>query len=81
MKNPYCMEIPVPEEDYFFRKYNVRCLDFVRAFPSVRPGCRLGSRLPFNSLTGVIDANTVYGVKETFARYKYFRNANPFLET
>ncbi|XKL68847.1 hypothetical protein PGB90_006616 [Kerria lacca] len=69
LKNPYCMEIPVPEEDYFYQKYNVRCIDFVRAFPSIRPGCRLGSRLPFNTLTGVIDANTVYGVQESFARH------------
>lgn len=28
-----------------------------------------GSRVPFNTLTGVIDANTVYGVTEEFTRY------------
>ncbi|KAG8323517.1 peroxidase activity protein [Homalodisca vitripennis] len=69
LKNPYCFEIPVPEDDYFYRKYNVKCQDFVRAFPAVRPGCRLGSRTPFNTLTGVIDANTVYGVTEEFSRH------------
>lgn len=30
--------------------------------------CLSGSRQQFNTLTGVIDANTVYGVKESFAR-------------
>ncbi|XP_020300859.1 chorion peroxidase [Pseudomyrmex gracilis] len=68
LKNPYCNEILVPDDDYFYRLFNVRCMDFVRAFPAVRPGCRLGSRVPFNLLTGVLDGNTVYGITETFAR-------------
>ncbi|CAI6367680.1 unnamed protein product [Macrosiphum euphorbiae] len=69
LKHPYCNEIPVPDDDYFYSKFNVKCIDFVRAFPSVRPGCRLGSRVPFNTLTGVIDANTVYSVTEDYARH------------
>ncbi|KAJ8919036.1 hypothetical protein NQ315_016942, partial [Exocentrus adspersus] len=68
LKHPYCNEIYIPEDDYFYRLFNVRCIDFVRTFPAVRPGCRLGSRVPFNTLTGVLDANTVYGVTEKFAR-------------
>ncbi|XP_054003240.1 uncharacterized protein LOC128889548 isoform X1 [Hylaeus anthracinus] len=68
LKNPYCNEILIPEDDYFYRLFNVKCMDFVRAFPAVRPGCRLGSRVPFNLLTGVLDGNTVYGITETFAR-------------
>ncbi len=42
------MEIEVPEDDYFYRKYHVRCQDFVRAFPGVQPKCRLGT---YNILT------------------------------
>ncbi|CAH0766110.1 unnamed protein product [Bemisia tabaci] len=68
LKNPYCMEIIIPEDDYFYKKFNMKCQDFVRAFPAVRPGCRLGSRVPFNTLTGSIDGNTIYGVTEHFAR-------------
>ncbi|KAH8388504.1 hypothetical protein KR093_008024, partial [Drosophila rubida] len=68
LKHPYCNEIRIPDDDYFYRLFNVKCIDFVRGFPSPRPGCRLGSRQQFNTLTGVIDANTVYGVKESFAR-------------
>ena len=117
------MEIEIPEDDYFYGKYNVKCQDFVRAFPAVQPNCRLGesyklhigsvesyvyphfpafitnnnkyistnrcryiglqratscfdvsgSRTPFNTLTGVIDANTVYGVTDTLARYNASR--------
>lgn len=36
------MEITVPEDDYFYGKFKVRCQDFVRAFPAAQPGCRLG---------------------------------------
>ncbi|KAF3422145.1 hypothetical protein E2986_01880 [Frieseomelitta varia] len=68
LKNPYCNEIHIPEDDYFYRLFGVKCMDFVRAFPAVRPGCRLGSRVPFNLLTGVLDGNTVYGITESFAR-------------
>jgi peroxidase len=68
-KNPYCNEILIPEDDYFYRLFHVRCMDFVRAFPAARPGCRLGSRVPFNLLTGVLDGNTVYGISEEFAKY------------
>lgn len=45
LKHPYCNEIPVPDDDYFYSKFNVKCIDFVRAFPSVRPGCRLGKEV------------------------------------
>lgn len=57
----------------------------------------LGSRVPFNTLTGVIDGNTVYGVTEEFGRSVflmkkicqcnytkikyYFRSANIFLRS
>lgn len=68
LKHPYCNEIRIPDDDYFYRLFNVKCFDFVRAFPSPRAGCRLGSRAPFNTLTGVIDGNTIYGVKEGFSR-------------
>ncbi|XP_063243494.1 peroxidase-like [Bacillus rossius redtenbacheri] len=69
LKNPYCMEIDVPEDDYFYSLFKLRCQDFVRGFSAVRPGCRLGSRTPFNTLPGVIDGNTVYGASEKFAKF------------
>nr|CAD7454657.1 unnamed protein product [Timema tahoe] len=69
LKNPYCLEIEIPADDYFYSLFGLRCQDFVRGFPAVRPGCRLGSRSPFNTLSGVIDGNTVYGVSEKFSRH------------
>ncbi|XP_068083660.1 peroxidase [Anabrus simplex] len=69
LKNPYCLEIEIPADDYFYSLFGLRCQDFVRGFPAVRPGCRLGSRSQYNTLTGVLDGNTVYGVTEKFARH------------
>lgn len=68
LKHPYCNEIRVPDDDYFYRLFNVKCIDFVRGFPSPRAGCKLGSRAQFNTLTSVIDGNTIYGVSEQFTR-------------
>lgn len=68
LKHPYCNEIYIPEDDYFYNLYHVRCINFIRSFPAARPGCRLGSKVPYNTLTGVLDGNTVYGVTEHHAR-------------
>ncbi|XP_066937069.1 peroxidase-like [Macrobrachium rosenbergii] len=67
-KHELCLEIAIPPEDEFYGCFGQRCMDFVRAFSGVRQDCRLGPRAPFNILTGVIDANTVYGGTETHAR-------------
>ncbi|XP_056644513.1 peroxidase [Diorhabda sublineata] len=64
LKHPYCNEIYVPKDDFFYKLFKVNCIDFVRTFPAPRPGCRLGSKVPFNTLTAVLDGNTVYGVTE-----------------
>ena len=40
--NKYCFNIDVPHNDEFFSRFGVRCIDFVRGFPGVRHGCRLG---------------------------------------
>ncbi|KAL7306502.1 hypothetical protein TKK_0001201 [Trichogramma kaykai] len=84
-KNPYCNEIIIPEDDYFYRLFGVRCLNFVRAFSGVRPGCRLGKRVPFNLLTGVLDGNTIYGVSDEYANklrtgYAGLLRMNPVFE-
>lgn len=43
LKNKYCNEIKIPEDDYFYKNFNVKCQDFVRAFPGVKPDCKLGN--------------------------------------
>ncbi|XP_070492869.1 peroxidase [Chironomus tepperi] len=85
LKHPYCDEIRIPDDDYFYRLFNVKCIDFVRGFPSPRVGCRLGSRLQFNTLTSVIDGNTIYGVSEKYTRklrtgFSGFLRMNPVFQ-
>ncbi|XP_071515690.1 salivary peroxidase/catechol oxidase isoform X1 [Panulirus ornatus] len=67
-KNPYCLEISIPQEDPFYNLFKFRCIDFARGFPGVPQNCRLGPRLQFNILTSVIDGNTVYGGNDREAR-------------
>ncbi|XP_050429351.1 peroxidase-like isoform X2 [Adelges cooleyi] len=69
LKNKYCYEIKIPEDDNFYRSHNVKCQDFVRSYPGVQPDCRLGPKAPFNVLTPVIDGNTIYGADEATSRY------------
>lgn len=111
MPNKYCNNIDIAADDPFFSRFGVRCLDFVRGFPGVRHGCRLGtcsasdvstadkgfvfkqrrvgrtgSRAQFNLLTSTIDANTVYGVRESFAKslragYGGLLRMNPYFKS
>lgn len=46
----------------------VNILQFNRRNKKVSRQNPLGSRTQFNTLTGVIDGNTIYGVKEMFTR-------------
>lgn len=43
LKNHYCYEIKIPDDDLFYKNHNIRCQDFVRAFPGVKPYCKLGN--------------------------------------
>ncbi|XP_065573256.1 uncharacterized protein LOC136035403 [Artemia franciscana] len=67
-RSRYCMNLEIPADDHFYGKYGVTCQDFVRGFPGVPHGCRLGARSQFNQLTATIDGNTVYGVSESVSR-------------
>lgn len=44
-RNPYCIQIDIPHDDPFYGVYGVRCIDFVRGFPGVRAGCRMGKKM------------------------------------
>nr|CAD7428478.1 unnamed protein product [Timema monikensis] len=67
LKNPYCLEIEIPADDYFYSLFGLRCQDFVRGFPAVRPGCRLGFKHLRAGYGGLMRMNPVfaeYGLKD-----------------
>ncbi|XP_071539893.1 peroxidase-like [Panulirus ornatus] len=66
--SPYCLPIRIPQNDDFYRQFKMTCMEFMRALSGVRQDCRLGVRAPFNMLTSVIDANTVYGSSLSHSR-------------
>ncbi|KAJ4444359.1 hypothetical protein ANN_06151 [Periplaneta americana] len=61
LTHPDCMAIPVPPDDWFYKHYGIRCLEFVRSSPTSRVGCSLGPRDQINQVTVFIDASAVYG--------------------
>lgn len=55
------MPIFVPEDDWFYGKFGIKCLEFVRSAPSTRIDCELGYREQINQVTSYIDGSTIYG--------------------
>lgn len=60
-KHKLCLPIEVPQDDPFYSKHNVQCLEFRRSLAGLRPNCVLGPRVHQNAITSPIDANFVYG--------------------
>jgi len=58
------MAIPVPPDDWFYSRYGIQCLEFVRSSPTSHVGCSLGPRDQINQVTSFIDASAVYGSSE-----------------
>lgn len=41
-QHPDCAPISVPENDPFYSEHRIRCLDYVRSLPVLRPECNFG---------------------------------------
>uniref|UniRef100_T1JD39 Chorion peroxidase n=1 Tax=Strigamia maritima TaxID=126957 RepID=T1JD39_STRMM len=67
-KHRNCMEIEIPAGDSFYSHYGQSCIEFVRSAAGQRNGCTLGPRNQMNTLTGIIDANFIYGSSDNFAK-------------
>ena len=58
--HPDCLPISIPHSDPFFSLHGRSCMNFARVVPGLKQGCGLGPREQFNTISSVIDANTVY---------------------
>ncbi|CAG9812565.1 unnamed protein product [Phaedon cochleariae] len=75
LTHPSCLPIEIPEDDWFFGKFGLRCMEFLRSAPSTRIDCDLGWREQINQVTPFIDASTIYGSDvETSDSIRTFRN-------
>lgn len=63
-KHPACISILLPDNDPFYSKFNVGCMNLVRNAPSPPIGCRLRAREQLNQLTHFMDASMIYGNDE-----------------
>lgn len=73
------MPIAVSDEDWFYSKFGIRCMEFIRSAPSTRIDCDLGWREQISQVTAYIDASTVYGSDPLVAdSLRLFRNGKRF---
>ncbi|CAK9297511.1 unnamed protein product [Gordionus sp. m RMFG-2023] len=64
-----CMPIYIPEDDYFYSKYNSTCMELVRSTPAISTKCHLGPRQTNNEITSFIDGSPVYGSNADIQKY------------
>ncbi|XP_049853246.1 chorion peroxidase-like isoform X2 [Schistocerca gregaria] len=75
LTHPDCLPIEVPPTDYFYQRYHVRCLEFVRSSAVPKVDCSLGARDQINQVTSFLDASNVYGSSEDAASaLRLYRN-------
>ncbi|KAK0173176.1 hypothetical protein PV328_006414 [Microctonus aethiopoides] len=60
LMHPDCMPISVDQQDHFFGRFGVRCLEFVRSGPAPREDCGFGSREQLSQVTSYLDASMIY---------------------
>lgn len=63
-KHPACISVLLPDNDPFYARFNVGCMNLVRSAPSPPIGCRLRAREQLNQLTHFIDGSMIYGNDE-----------------
>ena len=77
--HPDCLPISIPHSDPFFSLHGRSCMNFARVVPGLKQGCGLGPREQFNTISSVIDANTVYSSDPALQRK--LRSPLPVLST
>ncbi|XP_075976123.1 salivary peroxidase/catechol oxidase-like [Anticarsia gemmatalis] len=60
-QNDKCIPITVPDDDPFYRKHGVKCLNFVRSITTPRDDCSLGHAEQMNTVTSYLDGSAIYG--------------------
>lgn len=56
-----CMPIHIDQDDSFYRRFNQRCMDFVRLAITPDHNCKLGYAKTLSKVTHFIDGSTIYG--------------------
>ncbi|XP_015600667.1 peroxidase isoform X3 [Cephus cinctus] len=59
--HPDCAPISIAEDDPVYGKHSVRCMNYVRSMPIIRPDCTFGPAEQINQVSHFLDGSTVYG--------------------
>lgn len=59
--HPDCTPIAVPDNDPVYSKEQIRCMNYVRSMPALRPDCSFGPTEQMNQVSHYLDASTIYG--------------------
>lgn len=59
-QNSQCLPIHVPKDDAFYSKYNMGCLNFIRAQTTVANDCKLKGVQKMNTASSHLDMHIVY---------------------
>ncbi|XP_063703454.1 peroxidase-like [Culicoides brevitarsis] len=60
--HPACHPLKIRDEDIFYKKIGVSCLNYVRSAIAVNPTCKFGAAEQLNQATNRLDLSQVYGV-------------------
>ncbi|XP_076644739.1 peroxidase isoform X2 [Halictus rubicundus] len=59
--HPDCAVITVPDQDPVYGKHYVRCINYVRSLPVLRPECTFGPVEQMNQVSHFLDGSMIYG--------------------
>ncbi|XP_076294511.1 peroxidase isoform X2 [Lasioglossum baleicum] len=59
--HPDCSIITVPDQDPVYGKHYVRCINYVRSLPVLRPECTFGPVEQMNQASHFLDGSMIYG--------------------
>lgn len=70
-----CLPIPVPADDYFYGKFNQKCINFVRSSLAPQDECKMSYGKQLSKVTHFLDASMIYGSdSKTQAELRLFRH-------
>ncbi|XP_059610115.1 peroxidase [Phlebotomus argentipes] len=67
-RHPACAPLAVPDSDAFYRRFFVKCLNYVRSALAVDPQCKLGAPNQLNQATNLLDLSQLYGMNDEETR-------------
>ncbi|KAK7576086.1 hypothetical protein V9T40_012372 [Parthenolecanium corni] len=68
LSDDVCMPLIIPENDSFYSKFGVTCIDFKRMQNTKLEGCNVKPIFQINSQTGVMDMSVTYGISDAEVR-------------